>query len=101
MVQGTTPTHTFKLPFTVDNVKDVIISYIQNRTIVFVKKIDDCVLVDNEIQVNLTQEDTFSLSCLSDADIEFKVLTSDNKVVGKKFKKIEVEESINKEVFPL
>lgn len=101
MIQGTTPTHTFNLPFTVDNVKDVMIAYIQNRAVVFEKKKSDCVFTDNKIQVDLTQEDTFSLSHLSNVTIEFMSLTSNNKVIGKKFKNIKVEETINKAVFDI
>jgi hypothetical protein len=99
MIQGTTPTHTFKLPIEVGNVRDVMIAYVQNRQVVFSKETKDCVLTESKVQVDLTQEDTFSLSHLADVTIEFMALTSNNKVVGKKFKNIKVEETINKAVF--
>jgi hypothetical protein len=101
MIQGTTPTHTFSLPFTANNVRDVMIAYVQNREVIFRKETKDCVFTDNKIQVDLTQEDTFSLSHLSLVTIEFMALTSNNKVVGRKFNDIKVEETVNKAVFTI
>jgi hypothetical protein len=101
MIQGTTPTHTFNLPLEVVNVRDVKIAYVQNRQVVFRKGTKDCVLTESKVQVDLTQQDTFSLSHLATYDIEFKAFTLNNKVIGKKFRSLKVEESVDKEVFDI
>ena len=101
MIQGTTPTHTFILPFPSNLVQDVIVTYVQNNQIILEKHTSDCIWLENAIRINLTQEDTFLFSHLHLLKIEFKILTFDNKVLAKNFRNIPIEEALNKEVFPL
>lgn len=100
MIQGTTPTHTFVLPFQASLVQDVMVTYTQNHQIILEKHSADCIWLDNAIQIHLTQNDTFAFSHLHRVKIEFKILTFDNKVLAKNFHNIPVEEALNKEVFP-
>lgn len=99
IIQGTTPTHTFTLPFDISNVKDVMITYRQDNGIVFIKNLKDCVLQDNQILVDLSQQDTFELSHKYLLTIELKVLTANDKVLIDLFENIRVQESKNKEEF--
>lgn len=101
IIQGTTPTHIFKLSTSTNLIKDVMITYIQDKNIVFTKTLADTKQHDKTITVELTQEETMKFSHLLNVRIEFSVLTQNNKVIKKIFKNIPVEEVINKEVFPI
>ena len=59
MIRGTTPTHTFNIPFDTSMVKEVKILYAQDVVKILEKKNGDCVLAGQSISVTLTQEDTF------------------------------------------
>lgn len=101
IIQGTTPSHIFRLPISTDLVKDVKITYIQDREIKFKKTLTDVLTHDNIICVDLTQDETFSLSHELRLRIEFRAETQDDKIFGRVFKNIPVEELIDKEVFPI
>ena len=62
MVQGTTPTHSFTLPFPTESIKAVRIIYAQNDKPIIVKNTDDCTLQDNTVSVRLSQTETLSIS---------------------------------------
>lgn len=76
MKRGTTPTHTFTLPFEVDLVKKVRVLYSQDDNLKVTKTEDDVVMKGNTIQVKLTQEDTFKLLCSRFVEIQVRVLTT-------------------------
>ena len=59
MIQGTTPTHTFNIPFDTSMVKEVKILYAQDDVKILEKKNGDCTLTGQSISVTLTQEGTF------------------------------------------
>ena len=101
MYQGTTPTHTFKVksPVAVDLLEDIKIFYIQSKRILLTKEKKDCTIIDNEIRVDLSQEETLSFSHLIPLRIEGKALTPDKKVIGFVIENVSVERMINKEVF--
>ena len=101
IIQGTTPSHKFRLPIGINLIKDVMITYIQDREIILKKTLTDVIAFDNIIYVELTQEESFKFSHESRIRIEFRVLTQDDKVFGRVFKNIPVEELIDKEVFPI
>ena len=56
---GTTPTHTFTLPFEEELVADLRITYSQNKKTIFTKHKEDVEIDGNDINVTLTQEETF------------------------------------------
>jgi hypothetical protein len=76
MMQGTTPTHIFKLPFDVSAVKAVQIIYAQNDTEVLTKDINDCELEGNTISTKLTQDETLQLDHRYNVQIQIRVLTA-------------------------
>ena len=76
MIRGTTPTHTFDIPFDTSMVKEVKITYAQRDTVILEKKTGDCELNGNTISVTLTQEDTFKFDCKKPVEIQVRVLTS-------------------------
>lgn len=99
LIQGTTPSHKFRLSISANLIKDVMITYIQDRKIIIKKTLADVFTQDNIIYVDLTQEETFLFSHDLRVRIEVRVLTNDDKVFGRVFKNIPVEELIDKEVF--
>ena len=78
-----------------------MITYIQDKEVIFTKTLVDAKQNDRNLIIELTQQETMSFSPLLNVRIEFKVLMQNNKVTTKIFKNIPVEEVINKEVFPI
>lgn len=76
MRRGTTPTHTFTLPFSVDFIDKLRVVYAQRNIIKVVKKETDVTLRGNEVVVKLTQQDTLKLNCKLTTDIQLRVLTT-------------------------
>ena len=75
MIRGTTPTHTFTIPFNTSNIQKVKILYCQNDELILRKKTQDCTLDGNTISVRLTQEDTFKFNCKANVHIQVRILT--------------------------
>lgn len=75
MKQGTTPTHTFTLPFETDVVAKVRVLYAQNGKLKIVKTETDATKEGNTISVKLTQEETFRLHHSFPTEIQIRVLT--------------------------
>lgn len=75
MIRGTTPTHTFTLPFDVSEIRQVKVIYAQNDEEIFCKRTEDCELYGSAIKVRLTQEETFLFDCKKLVQIQIRVLT--------------------------
>lgn len=58
MIRGTTPTHTFEVPFHTSTIDELEILYVQGKGPILTKVKDDCTFTDNVIRVDLTQEET-------------------------------------------
>lgn len=63
MRRGTTPTHTFKLPFDVPDGSAVRIVYAQNRNIILELTTERCEISGNIITVKLTAVETLLFDC--------------------------------------
>lgn len=98
MIRGTTPTHVFTLPFDVELIADLRISYGQNNGEIICKTIDDCTLNGNTISVTLTQEDTYKFNCGQQAKAQVKIRTHAGDVLASEFIFISVERCLNEEV---
>ena len=99
IVQGTTPTHAFKLPFAADLIKRVELSYVQNEKIVLSKDETAFTFDGNEITVTLSQEDTFLFDPQYFCTIELRVFAGGEKALNAKFKNVKVDKSYSKGVF--
>lgn len=73
MIIGSTPTYTFTLPFTVDNIAEAKVTFSQGGVSVS-KKFKDCTAAGNTLTVRLSQEDTLSF-CDGLVEMQIKVLT--------------------------
>lgn len=81
MRRGTTPTHTFTLPFSVDNVADALIVYVQGDDEILRKTVSHCHMAGNTLSVDLTQEETLRFSCEKKVQIQVKVRTTEEKAL--------------------
>ena len=79
MIRGTTPTHTFVLPFNTSLVSSARISYAQRGNVLLKKETPACTLEanTNTISVTLSQEDTLLFNSGLYVDIQLRVLTTD------------------------
>lgn len=98
MTRGTTPTHTFKLPFSSSMVKEAMIIYAQNDVEVFRKNTEDCIIEGDEISVTLTQEETFMLNHRQNVQIQLRVLTTEGKALASNVNVISIHQCLNDEV---
>lgn len=98
MRRGTTPTHTFTIPFSVDNVADALIVYVQGDKEILRKTVSHCRMDDNTISVDLTQEETLRFRCDKKAQIQVKVLTRDSKSLVSNIITLDVSKCLTDEV---
>lgn len=96
MKRGTTPTHTFALPFDVDMIEKVRVLYSQNDELKLTKT--DAALDRNTVTVKLTQEDTFKLESGLVVDIQIRVLTVDGDALNSDIIRVPVERCLESEV---
>jgi hypothetical protein len=75
MYRGTTPTLKFRVKFDISKIDVLWMTFKQGKTIVFEKQLPDCQLSyeKNQIIVNLTQEETLSLTANKDLLIQLRV----------------------------
>ena len=80
MIRGTTPTHTFTLPISVDDVDKIRIIYAQGG-VKIIKTNADCTMEGKTVTTTLTQEDTLSLSSDTAVQIQLRVLTREGEAL--------------------
>lgn len=99
MVRSTTPTHIFTLPFSVDSINEIWITYSQaNKIITERRKTDIEISGENNIVVTLTQQETRLFDDNVPADIQIKVLTHFGEVLASQIQRVSVDEILNDEV---
>ena len=98
MIRGTTPTHTFTLPFDSSVISKVRILYSQNDELVFAKSDADATMDTNTISVVLSQQDTLSLDCHRPVDIQLRVLTKGGEALASDIIREKVDRCLDDEV---
>jgi hypothetical protein len=101
MYQASTPTNTFTISNGTDWFKEVTVTYLQNRQIVFEKTIKDFTVTETAISHELTQDETISFSPYLPARIEFLFLSNDDKVIPYVIENVPIEEIINKKRYDI
>lgn len=96
MIRGTTPLHTFTIPFNTELIDKVRVIYSQDGSPVLRK--ENCTLEGNSIKVKLTQEDTLSLSSNCAVEIQVRVLMHNGEAFASVPKKVAVERCLENEV---
>lgn len=97
MIIGTTPTHTFNLPFSTDIITSARFIYQQNGQEVLRKTTTDLRLGEMSISADLTQEDTFLFDCRHSVKLQVRVRTIEGKVLSTKPRLLPVEECLDTE----
>ena len=98
MIRGTTPTHTFAIPFDVSAIQTVKIIYAQDDEIVCEKLTEDCVLDGTTIQTTLTQEDTLKFDHKKAVQIQIRVLTAGGQALASVIEKVGLSQLLDNEV---
>ena len=98
MIRGTTPKHTFALPFSTDLIASARVIYSQNSKPVLVKTGDDLTLVDNRIELILSQAETFLFQCARNVEMQVRVLTHEGNVLNSHIVKVPVGRCLESEV---
>ena len=63
MRRGTTPEHTFTLPFTVPEGSTIRIVYAQNEQVILEKTTEACSVTGDKIKVRLSDDETLRFDC--------------------------------------
>lgn len=98
MMQGSTPTHIFRLPLDTDLIQSLRITYAQNEKPILIKHKDDCVLNGNSVSVKLTQDDTLLFRAKLDAQIQIHILTTEGDSIPSFVKRVPVRLLLEREV---
>lgn len=98
MIRGTTPTHTFKVPFDTSLIKEVRVIYAQADAPIICKETGDCTLNGDTIVTTLTQEDTFKFDCKKVVQIQIRVLTKAGEVLSTRVQNICIDKCLDNEV---
>lgn len=98
MIRGTTPTHIFKLPFDVSEIKSAMVIYAQNDKEVLRKETGDCAMMGNNIVAILTQQDTLEFDHKYRVQIQVRCLMDNGEALASKVVKVPVGQCLNDEV---
>lgn len=98
MLIGTTPTHTFGLPFETDVISKIKVTYAQNGRVILEKKDKQCVLDGNTVSIKLTQEDTFLFEYGKNVEIQMRILTAGGDALASNIRIISVDKCLDSEV---
>lgn len=98
MVQGSTPLHTFVLPFSTDIIHAVRVSYEQKKKIVLSKETEDISKEGNTLALRLTQEETLLFDHSVPCRIQLHVLTTAGDALPSKPKTVPVHILLDKRV---
>lgn len=98
MTRGSTPTHTFTLPYSVDTAKSLRITYSQGDLVKVSKEKSDCEIESNKVIVKLSQGETLGFFSGMDAEVQLKLLLADDTVVISNICKFYVSEDLDGEV---
>ena len=101
MIQGTTPTLHFNLPFQASLIKsaEITLQYTDSyKNVLIVKTLDDCELGETSISTRLTQEETLSLPAPATAKVQLRILTNDDVALATEPLKVSVKKLLKKDV---
>ena len=81
---GTTPTHTWALPFDASQVAEARAIYKQSGEEILRKETEAFTMDGQQLSVTLTQEETFLFDCRTPVKIQLRVRTTAGKVLKTK-----------------
>ena len=95
---GTTPKHTFTFPFETDLIRELKITYSQNKRIVLEKYLADCQVDKNSVSYKLTQEETFLFAEDANVECQARVLTTAGDALASNIRIVTAERCLDREV---
>lgn len=96
---GTTPTHTFTLPFDTATISEARVLYApRGSKAIIVKETEDCVMNGSEVSVRLTQEDTLKLDEYSSVYVQLRVLLQDGTALASTVTRVSTYECLEEVV---
>ena len=95
---GATPRHTFTVPFKTDLIKELKITYAQNKKTVLEKYLADCEVEENSVSYSLTQEETFLFDSNAMVEVQVRVLTMGGDAMTSNIHTIRAERCLDREV---
>ena len=98
MIQGSTPTHLFELPFSTEVINRVRVLYAQGDEVLFVKENDACTFDGRTIKVRLTQAETLLLDHKKPVQIQVRAMTTGGDSLVSPIKRVEVGQCLDDEV---
>lgn len=101
MIQGTTPNLHFNLPFSSSLIKSAEITLQYNdslKSVLIVKTFEECELGETSISARLTQEETLQLPAPATANVQLRIVTTDNVVMATEPFIVLVKELLKKDV---
>lgn len=101
MIQGTTPSLSFNLPFSTSLIKSAEITLQYNdsfKEVLIVKGLQDCEFGEKSISARLTQEETLKLPAPATARAQLRIVTTDNVILATEPYIVLVKELLKKDV---
>ena len=98
IMPGSTPTQVFELPFSTDELADVLVTYGLEKATLLEKEMRNCILDGNYIIVELSQEDTLKFPTNEVVEVQLKILTRSNKVFVSPSYRLGIEKALNRRV---
>lgn len=98
MIRGTTPTHTFVLPFSTELVKTLEITYAQCGKVILKKGTANADMSGNTVRIRLTQEDTLKFDAKTYVDIQVRVLTHEGDALASRVLRVRADVCLSDEV---
>lgn len=98
MIRGTTPTHTFKLPFDTSLLSSARVVYKQGEKEVLRKETEAFFMEENILRVTLTQDESLRFDCRRSVKLQLRVRTKTGQVLAMKPYVVSVDECLDDEV---
>lgn len=101
MIRGTTPTLCFNLPFTAALIKsaEITIKYVDNlKKVLILKTLEDCTLGESSISTMLTQEETLQFPAPATAQVQLRILTTDDVALATEPQAVTVKKLLSEDV---
>ena len=97
MRKGTTPTHIFSLGFDAESCEEIRIIYSQDGKIKLIKEKKDAEIIEDQIKIKLTQEETFLFDVNNLVEIQLRVKI-DDEILASEIMTIRVKRLLEDEV---
>ena len=95
---GTTPVHTFDLPFEISLIKELKVTYVQAGKTVIEKRLNEGEVEGNSIRFNLTQSETFRFNAGTPVEIQLRALLRNGEALSTDIINISADKCLDREV---